>query len=128
MRLCFTVPVGLLLLALAVTPTPTFAQAITGTISGSVTDETKAVLPGATIQVTNVETGATRTLITDERGRFRALNLSPGIYAVAAELQGFQTARRDRLVVEIGRDVAPDLQLKTGPPAEQVTVEAATTE
>jgi Carboxypeptidase regulatory-like domain/TonB dependent receptor-like, beta-barrel len=115
------------LLAFLTTPPALYAQATTGTISGAVTDDTKAVLPGATVQVTNAETGAARALVTDERGRFRALNLTPGIYAVSVELQGFQTARRDRLIVEIGRDVAADFQLTIGSVSEQVTVQGSAT-
>src|SRR2546430_17421947 len=98
---------GVWLLALFV-PALAGAQATTGTISGTVTDESKAVLPGVTVLVKNTETGATRTLVTDERGGFRALNLTPGIYAVTADLQGFMTARRENLTLEIGRDVAAD--------------------
>ena len=67
-----------LILALAMRA-PMLAQATNGTISGTVTDESKAVLPGVTVQVKNVETGATRTLVTDDRGGFRALNLAPGL-------------------------------------------------
>ena len=80
---------GFLLLALPAVPLTARAQATTGTISGTVTDESKAVLPGVTVVVRNTETGATRPLVTDERGGFRALNLPPGIYSVTAELQGF---------------------------------------
>src|ERR1700704_2276645 len=116
-----------LLLALGAVPAPAFSQATTGTISGVVTDDTKAVLPGVSVQVTNVETGAARTLVTDERGGFRALNLAPGLYSVSAELQGFQTGKRDRVTVEIGRDVAADLQLKIGALAEQLTIRGAAT-
>ena len=94
--------VGLLLLALLAVPITTRAQATTGTISGTVTDESKAVLPGVTVVVKNTETGATRTLVTDERGGFRALNLTPGTYSVSAELQGFTSARRENLTLEIG--------------------------
>src|SRR2546428_10474688 len=101
--------VGFLLLALLAVAPPARAQATTGTISGTVTDESKAVLPGVTVLVRNTETGATRTLITDERGGFRALNLTPGIYSVAAELQGFASARRENLTLEIGRDVPADM-------------------
>jgi hypothetical protein len=116
-----------LLLAVGAASAPAFAQATTGTISGVVTDDTKAVLPGVSVQVTNVETGAARMLVTDERGRFRALNLAPGLYSVSGELQGFQTGKRDRLTVEIGRDVTADLQLRIGALAEQVTIEGAAT-
>src|SRR5207249_2653656 len=118
---------GFLLLALLAVPIRASGQATTGTISGTVTDESKAVLPGATVIVKNTETGATRTLVTDERGGFRALNLTPGIYSVSAELQGFTSARRENLTLEIGRDVAADLSLKVGALSEQVTVQGATT-
>jgi hypothetical protein len=116
-----------LLLALLAVPLPARAQATTGTISGTVTDESKAVLPGVTVLVTNTETGATRTLVTDERGGFRALNLTPGLYSVTADLQGFTTARRENLTLQIGRDVAADLVLKVGALSEQVTVQGAAT-
>jgi len=116
-----------LLLAIGALPVAALAQATTGTISGTVTDESKAVLPGVNVQVTNVETGATRTLLTDERGGFRALSLPPGLYSVAAELQGFTSARRENLTLEIGRDVSADITLKVGTLAEQVTVQGAAT-
>ena len=125
MRLHLSALFGTLLFALAAMPAPIFAQATTGTISGTVTDESKAVLPGATIQVTNVETGATRALTTDERGRFRALSLPPGLYSVSAEMAGFQPAKRDQLTLEIGRDVTADVQLKIGALTDQVTVQGA---
>src|SRR5713101_8021516 len=115
---------GFLLLAL---PLTAHAQATTGTISGTVTDESKAVLPGVTVVVRNTETGAARPLVTDERGTFRALNLTPGIYSVTADLQGFTTARRENLTLEIGRDVNADVALKIGTVSEQVTVQGAAT-
>src|SRR5437762_9155224 len=116
---------GFLLLAVLAVPRPARAQATTGTISGTVTDESKAVLPGATVRVKNVETGATRTLVTDDRGRFRALELPPGLYSVFAELPGFTTAGRENLTLEIGRDVTADLSLKVGALTEAVTVQGA---
>src|SRR5438876_3755408 len=119
--------VALLLGIFALLPAMALAQATTGTISGAVTDESKAILPGVSIQVKNVETGPPRTLVTDANGRYRALNLAPGIYAVTAELQGFVPATRESLALEIGRDVAADLILKVGGVTEHVTVEGAAT-
>ncbi|MGH9195595.1 MAG: carboxypeptidase-like regulatory domain-containing protein, partial [Acidimicrobiia bacterium] len=55
---------------------------IAADIGGIVTDETGAVLPGATVTVTSNTTGISRTLTTDERGAFLALNLQPGEYSV----------------------------------------------
>src|SRR5213592_1596695 len=111
MRLHRCAMLGFLLLALLAVPVTARGQATTGTISGTVTDESKAILPGVTVVVRNTETGATRPL-TDERGGFRALNLPPGVYSVTAELQGFTPARRENLTLEIGRDLNADLILK----------------
>src|SRR5438876_23172 len=127
MRLRPCAMIGFLLVTLLALPESARAQATTGTISGTVTDQSKSVLPGVTVHVRNIETGATRMLVTDERGGFRALNLSPGIYAVDAELPGFTTAKRDNLTVEIGRDVNADLALAVGAVSEQVTVQGAAT-
>jgi hypothetical protein len=127
MRSGVRVILGVSLLAFFVVPRSLGAQATTGTIYGTVVDDSKAILPGVTIQVNNVENGATRTLTTDDSGRYRALNLPPGIYAVSAELTGFATAKRDNLVVEIGRDVVADLTMKIGALNEQVVVQGAAT-
>jgi hypothetical protein len=118
---------GFFILVLLSAPLPAHAQATTGTISGAVTDESKAVLPGVTVVVRNTETGATRTLVTDERGTFRALSLAPGLYSVAAELSGFTPAKRENLTLEIGRDVNADLTMRIGSVSEQVTVQGAAT-
>jgi protocatechuate 3,4-dioxygenase beta subunit len=67
-----------------------WGQVITGTISGTVRDNTGAILPGVSIQVQNADTGVGRSLITDERGYYTASNLSPGNYQVSASLEGFQ--------------------------------------
>src|SRR5262249_12349217 len=128
MRLTTRVRLGfLLILVVLAVPRAVRAQATTGTVSGTVTDESKAVLPGVTVIVKNVETGVARILVSDERGGYRALNLAPGLYAVTAELTGFTPAKRENLTVEIGRDVNADLTLRIGALSEQVTVQGATT-
>lgn len=78
------------------------AQITTGTILGTVTDTTGAVLPGVTVTIQNLDTGLTRVLVADEQGRYREPRLPIGRYEVRAELPGFQTqVRRDlRLTVE----------------------------
>ena len=75
--------------AMLLTASAAMAQATTGSISGSVTDESKAVMPGVTITVKNVDTGLERAQTSDQQGRYRALNLNPGSYQLSAELQGF---------------------------------------
>src|SRR5437870_4173774 len=67
------------------------SQATTGTIEGTVTDQTGAVLPNANVKVKNVETAAVRSVLTDDRGFFRAPLLPVGRYDISAELPGFGT-------------------------------------
>src|SRR5687767_14972087 len=81
------------------------AQSPTGTIAGTVTDESGAALPGAAVVITRVETGGTRAVTTDERGRFRAPGLEPGEYEIVAELQGFQKSVRRGLRLTLGHEM-----------------------
>ena len=62
-----------------------FAQAETGTISGTVTDSTGSVVPNAKIEIRSVSTGAERSTVTDDRGFYRVSNLLPGLYSVVAQ-------------------------------------------
>ncbi len=102
------------------------AQGTTGSISGTVTDSQKAVVPGVTILVRQTETGAERTLVSDERGRYTVLNLSPGPYRITAELTGFRSVVRDQLTVAIGKDLLVDIEMGVGGVEEQVTVAGET--
>ena len=118
---------GVCMLLVLAAPAAARAQATTGSITGAITDESKAVLPGVIVTVTNVETGVRRTLVTEADGHYRALNLAPGLYSVAAELQGFSGAIREGVIVEIGRDVAIDITMKVGAVSENVVVEGMAT-
>src|SRR5215213_7679436 len=91
-----------------------WAQGASGTITGTVSDETGAVLPGATVTVKNEDTGVTRELVSGEGGHFRATDLPPGPYAVTATLTGFGTLARRGIVLTVGREAVVDLSLKVG--------------
>src|SRR5581483_11175632 len=67
------------------------AQGTTGTILGTVKDQTGAVLPGVNITIKNVDTGISRSVTTGSRGEYRVPALNVGTYEVTAEMQGFQT-------------------------------------
>jgi outer membrane receptor protein involved in Fe transport len=97
-------------------------QGTTGSISGFITDDTSAALPGATVTVRHVETDQRRVLVTDGAGRFRAQQLAPGKYEVGVELQGFRTARVPELTLTVGQDAVVNVQLKVGGVDEQVVV------
>ena len=73
-----------------------YAQAFgqSGSLSGTVTDESQAVLPGASITATNVEISVETTITTNNAGVYGFTSLPPGSYEVSAEMPGFQTDRR----------------------------------
>lgn len=112
----------LVLLSLAFSDQIILAQVTTATISGTLKDETGAILPGATVKITNLDTGITRTVITDDQGRYHAPNLSLGNYEVQAELTGFQTGVRRGITLTVGREAIVDFTLKVGEITERVIV------
>ena len=77
-----------------------FAQGgLTGQISGTVVDDTKAVLPGVTVTVKNTNTGVSRDVVTDGSGAFVATNLLAGTYDVKAGLTGFKAAEQKHITL-----------------------------
>ena len=86
MRAIRLASVGLFVLAV-MTATPVFAQQ--ATIVGVVTDESKAVLPGVTVTVTDIAKGTQVVAVSDSVGEYRILQLTPGLYKLEASLQGF---------------------------------------
>lgn len=104
---------------------PARAQLTTGTIYGVVLDESKGVLPGAAVTITNVATGAVRSTVTDTEGRYRTPSLPVGSYRVEAELPGFQTAVRSGITLTVGSEAAVDFTLGIGSLTENVEVTGA---
>ena len=98
------------------------AQLPTGTISGVVNDSTGAVIPGVSVTVTNVEMGASRSLITDAQGRYVVPNLRSGEYDLRASIAGFQTAVRTGIRVAIGEEGIVDFTLQIGEVVQEVVV------
>lgn len=99
-----------------------FAQVTTGTISGTVTDNTGAALPGTTVIILNEETGISRTVTTDDTGRYTAPSLSLGTYRVTPRHQGFQELIRGGIVLTVGREAIVDLALGVGNVEQRVEV------
>lgn len=98
------------------------AQVITGTILGSVVDESRAALPGATILIKNLDTGQTRTLVTDSKGNYRAPGLSLGTHQVRAELMGFQPKVRTGISITVGREAVVNFVLGVAQLTEAIVV------
>src|SRR5207247_10008531 len=99
---------------------PSFAQTL-GTITGEVKDSSGAVIPGATVTVTNKATNATRTSQSNEVGLFDVPALPPGTYTVKTELDGFNTATRD-VVLQVQQTLTVNFSLELGTISEQTTV------
>jgi hypothetical protein len=91
---------------------PASAQLQTGSIYGNVISDDGTALPGATVTLTGV--GAPQVQVSDEQGKIRFLGLSPGIYTVKAELQGYVTMERKEIDVSVGRNTDVDLPLGFG--------------
>jgi hypothetical protein len=99
-----------------------YAQTSTsGDISGSVTDETGAAVPGATITVKSQDTGATQVLTSNGAGTYRASLLKPGRYSVSVTAGGFQTTSTE-VAVQVGQVATTDLKLSIGSNATVVDV------
>src|SRR6266508_6550625 len=107
-------------LVLAAAPSG-YTQITSATISGAVKDQTQAVLPGADVVTRNVDTGLTRSVVTDANGHFTIPGLPPGTYETRASLQGFGTAI-ERVVLAVAQEAALGLTLKVTGTAESITV------
>ncbi|MGA6985103.1 MAG: TonB-dependent receptor [Terriglobales bacterium] len=101
-----------------------FSQTTTGRILGSVSDQTGAGVAGATVAITDVQRGNTRTVSTDTAGEYAAPELQPGVYKVRAEAKGFKTVERVNIVLEVAQDLRVDITLPTGQVSETVVVSA----
>jgi hypothetical protein len=102
-------------------------QITTSVIQGTVTDEQGAVVPGASVEVKNVDTNLTRTLVTDDGGRFVFLQIPPGNYTLKVSKQGFATLAQEQFSVTVGQAATLDLKMKVSQIAETVNVSAVQT-
>ncbi|MCG8650106.1 MAG: carboxypeptidase-like regulatory domain-containing protein, partial [Pirellulales bacterium] len=102
---------------------PLWAQTF-GEMNGTVTDASGAVIAGAKVTVTNVATGVSREVETNEVGNFNVPFLNPGVYDLRAELEGFKTATQSGLILEIGDVKRVNFALEIGAVTEVVEVEA----
>jgi Carboxypeptidase regulatory-like domain len=101
------------------------AQAVTGNISGTVTDSTGAVIAGANIQVKDTATGVTQTMVSNAQGRYNAPDLTVGTYDVQASNSGFQTVVHAGVNVTVGSQLVVDFSLPVGQAQQTVTVESS---
>ena len=129
-------PVALLMLAMCAlvamlvgtfaVPSTVYAQAVTGTLLGNVTDSSGGAVPGATVTATETQTNISRTAVSNEAGHYIFSSLRNGTYTVEAELQGFRKVVRQNVRVDVNTTMRVDLTLEFGQLTETVTVSADT--
>jgi iron complex outermembrane receptor protein len=98
----------------------------TASIAGAVYDEQKAVILGATVRIIHVETGATREVITDGQGWYKADALEPGEYEISAEQTGFQTSVLRGINLNSGQEAVVDFTLTTEIKGDEFNLRATT--
>jgi len=104
---------------------PLHAQVLYGSVTGTVTDQSGAVVPGAQVTVTNEATGLKREATSDASGFYRVLDLPQGSYTVEITTGGFKPLKVTGISVVIGQVHAQDLRLQVGTATQVVTVQGA---
>jgi hypothetical protein len=121
---------GAVLIGLALSclllPRPADAQAVSGTILGTVKDSSGGAVPGATVVLVNTRTGYSRSVVTDALGEYTAPLVPTGAYTVSAELTGFKKVSRTNVLVGVDQRVRIDLALELGAMSEVVEIQAET--
>ena len=117
----------LLCVALVVLPTTLLAQSYTGKIIGTLKDSSGAVIPRATVTITNQQTDRQEVTVSDLEGRYMSVPLPPGEYRVEASLQGFRGAAKRDVVVQVNTTAVIDFNLEVGDLTDQVEVRADAT-
>src|SRR2546423_14794406 len=91
-----------------------FAQTNRGAISGTVSDQSQSVVPGAAITITNVGTNEVRRLSSSSNGSFTALDLDPVLYKVEVEMKGFKKSVVENVKVDTGSTTTLNVTLQAG--------------
>jgi len=98
------------------------AQTTGGRVLGTLTDQSGAAVAGATVLITDVQRGTTRTITSDESGAYTAPDLQPGNYKIHVEAKGFKSVERPNVQIEVATDVRADFALQPGQVTETVTI------
>jgi hypothetical protein len=102
------------------------AQTVTATLSGTVTDANSAVVQGATVTVTSTATGLSKTVVTNDEGRYVVTFLQPDTYNIKVEKQGFAEENVANVKLEIGASASLNITLRVSGAAAEVTIEGDT--
>ena len=116
--------VALALFAVVILSAGAFAQELRGRISGVVTDDSGAVVPGVTVTASSPALIQPQTTTTGGDGSYRFPALPSGVYSITYQLQGFQTVKRDGIRVTLNQTFTVDAKLKTATLSETLTITA----
>ena len=116
---------GILAVVLAAGPARLDAQVLYGNLVGTVTDDSGAAVPGATVTATNKETNYVRTSVSGDTGTYSFTNVQAGTYDVKVSLQGFKEFVKTDVPVSVNEVARVDVQLAVGALTETVTVASA---
>lgn len=105
-----------------------YSQVLYGSLLGTLTDQSGAVVPGATVTATDVGTGQVRTEASDQSGRYSIVNLLPGTYTVKVEAKGFRTIEQSGVQITPNTLTRVDLRLEVGQATQEVNVSAQAVE
>src|SRR5438874_154554 len=123
MRLSRFLKIAFLLSAATLLPLiPAHGQALKGTVLGTVTDASHAVVPGVAVNVTEINTNFRRSEVSNESGFFAFANLDPGDYRIEVSHQGFRKVVRAGIALEANSTVRVDLELTPGDVTQVVDV------
>jgi hypothetical protein len=115
-----------LAVALAGTASVSWAQAVKGTLLGTVSDAQGGAIQGATVTITETGTNIGRTAETNASGHYVFSNLKDGVYRVVVEMPGFRKVQRAGVVVDVNTTIRADVTLQVGQLTEEATVVAET--
>src|ERR1700689_1241103 len=109
-------------LAVLLVSSPLFSQSSSGRILGDVRDPSDALIVGASVEITDVQRGITRSLETDSAGEYVAPNLDPGVYKITVTKGGFKRFERTNVQLEVASDARIDVGLQPGEATQTVVV------
>ena len=113
----------LIVVAFALLAAPLAAQ--TAEISGLISDPSGLAVPNATVSVESRDSGATRSVTSNQQGRYNVPALPPGSYDLSIEATGFKSVHQTGVVLEVGQRAALNFALSVGTKSETVTVEGS---
>src|SRR5947209_2513986 len=101
-----------------------YGQLYTGSISGTITDPSGAVVPGAEVLAADVDKGFTYKGTTDDAGHYVLRSIPPGNYSITVKVQNFESQRKSGIVIAVNQNAGVDFTLKVGAASQTIEVQA----